>query len=433
MINYYTELSLDETKTTAELREKIEIQRYQWEQRAARAGSGAEKAKRKIELISEALRVFENDGTRDDYDIALLRTRSSHNPDNVEIDWLDRAWSYYFMSEYGPAEIAARNARSKNDQSPSPYVVSAWIEIAKHDAVSTDYLDVQAKSQRKQHLQNAQRFTDEALVLDEMAQDSTEVHHVRGVVLALLGETDKASRSFERALKTAIGADKAIIQWRMMRIQLGENHSYEACQTAASLLCSAEIVSPDQLRIFIEETKTAIRSYAFDIGRCDYLLKLFDQDSIPSAARNEVLGIIQSVRRGLEQRAASLKERKRIEEELTQLRQQRTDHTQDDFASSLAFLGGGGLLFLLPAAFIVAVIGEVLDLSNTSLDVLLIIYLIVCFGMLLTSAVMAIKGQADKKRTVELERNIRILEDELRRLDRRFRDIEANSGVIQSR
>lgn len=282
MINYYTELSLDEMLSTEELRERIEIQRFQWEQRAARAGRGGEKAKSKLEVIAQALNVFANDDARDDYDIALLRARGTDAGEEVEIDWLDRAWSYLFMSEFGAAEIAARNARSTSDKSPSPFVVSAWIEIQLYECRVWD-------RESEQHLKNARRYVDEALVLDELAEDTAEVHHVRGKVFHLERDYDKAIRSYERALKTSTGAERAEIQWRIMLVQLDQHRVYDACKTAIQVLRASEVVSPSQLDTYIADSYRAIKAYGNGVSKCDELTALFDDELIPEKTKKRLL------------------------------------------------------------------------------------------------------------------------------------------------
>ncbi|WP_321779767.1 hypothetical protein [Schaalia cardiffensis] len=293
MINYYAELSLDETSSSTTLREKIALQRYQWQARASRAGSVGDKARRKIEIIDKALQTFEDDGARDRYDEALLREKLGTGATKTEIDWVDRSWSYYFMSELGPAEIAARNARNLKPPSPSPYVVSAWIEIAYYEA-DEKVFDL-TSNQRKQHLENAQKYVDEAFVLDELGNDTTEVHHVRGVVAFLKGQNEKALRSYERALKTAIDTEAKVINWRIMRIQLRNQQYEEACATAFDVLSAANSVSEAQLRDFLIDTKSAFDGYTFNLSQTNisHLIQLVNEHSLSPFVKFSLLNYLE--------------------------------------------------------------------------------------------------------------------------------------------
>lgn len=293
MINYYAELSLDETSSSATLREKIALQRYQWQARASRAGSVGDKARRKIEIIDKALQTFEDDEARDRYDEALLREKLGTGATKTEIDWVDRSWSYYFMSELGPAEIAARNARNLKPPSPSPYVVSAWIEIAYYEA-DEKVFDL-TSNQRKQHLENAQKYVDEAFVLDELGNDTTEVHHVRGVVAFLKGQNEKALRSYERALKTAIDTEAKVINWRIMRIQLRNQQYEEACATAFDVLSAANSVSEAQLRDFLIDTKSAFDGYTFNLSQTNisHLIQLVNEHSLSLFVKFSLLNYLE--------------------------------------------------------------------------------------------------------------------------------------------
>ncbi|WP_143180955.1 hypothetical protein [Buchananella hordeovulneris] len=357
MIDYYSELSLDESLSTAELRDKIGVQRFQWEQRASRAGAGSEKAKRKIEIISEALQAFEDDDARESYDIALLRARAVNQAEKTEIDWLDRAWSYYFMSEFGPAEIAARYARAAVENSPGPYVVSAWIEIALFSSVEERGLQGQAK--KAQHLKNARAFADEALVLDELSEDTTEVHHVRGVVLYCQGEKDKALRSYERAVKSASGVDKAIIRARAMLVLLDLNRIYDACEMAFILLSSAEVLGREQLGEILADVYKVIDAYARGVRACDELLNKFGQDSIPSSVKATISNYLLTKRR---EYAARDEREVQIKLELSQLRQrlEEVQHELEQLPKELGEVSWFWFFFSLSLGLVVI---ERLDLN----------------------------------------------------------------------
>lgn len=426
MNNYYIELSLDETLNSAELRDKLQIQRYQWEARASRAGSGSEKAKRKIEVIDEALQVFEDDDKRDAYDIELLRARKHDAGDKAEVDWLDRAWSYYFMGEYGPAEIAARNARSSAAQSPSPYVVSAWIEIALYEAIQGD--GSKSDSKRSQRRKNARAYADEALVLDELSEDTAEVHHVRGVVFELERSMDKALRSYARALKTAEGAEKSVIQWRIMRVQLSVNHVKDACESASKVLAGIRDVAPDQKSVFISDCRKVFDAYASNFEKLNYLTALFGGDSLPDGVKEELVGHFDEVRRRLnaqseiqDRKIHKLEQKKVLEGRLDEARRlhEAIPKSRGDF---LEVFGLEGILVPVSfaALFILAAFG-----SEGSDAFLMFVCSLGCFGFIVVGLVMSAKGKALDKRRASSSASIDHIVGELRRLDGEIGDIEA--------
>lgn len=434
MNNYYIELSLDETLSSAELRDKLQIQRYQWEARASRAGSGSEKAKRKIEVIDEALQVFEDDDKRDAYDIELLRARKHDAGDKVEVDWLDRAWSYYFMGEYGPAEIAARNARSSAAQSPSPYVVSAWIEIALYEAVQGD--GSRSDSKRSQRRKNARAYADEALVLDELSEDTAEVHHVRGVVFELERSMDKALRSYARALKTAEGAEKSVIQWRIMRVQLSINHVQDACESAAELLAGIRDVAPDQKSVFISDCRKVFDAYAVNIWKLNYLTALFGGDSLPDGVKEELVGHFDEIGRRLNAQS-EIQDRKIHKLEQKRLKEGRLRKATENEAAipaniddSVLYLGFLGIVWS-PVSLIVAAVLSVVDNSGTLPVAVVTLYFLACGGMIVVGWGLRLRNKELEQQRVSSKASIDHLVAELARLDREIGDIDDEYRRVQ--
>lgn len=421
MNNYYIELSLDETLSSAELRDKLQIQRYQWEARASRAGSGSEKARRKIEVIDEALQVFENDDKRDAYDIELLRARKHDAGDKVEVDWLDRAWSYYFMGEYGPAEIAARNARSSAAESPSPYVVSAWIEIALYEAVQGD--GPKSDSKRSQRRKNARAYADEALVLDELSEDTAEVHHVRGVVFELERSMDKALRSYARALKTAEGAEKSVIQWRIMRVQLSINHVQDACESASELLAGTKDVAPDQKNMFFSDCRKVFDAYAVDAEKLDQLIALFGGESFSDDTVERISRYFSEIRHRLSfQAGIQHRKMRKLEEKgllVRRLREaeRKLEAIPQDSDNLVLGLGGAGLLIFPVVGLVLLLMGSFGGAAAQFAGTVATLYLLVCGALLLVGWSLSVRNKELSEARVSARESVAYLREKLDRLE----------------
>ena len=108
VVDYYRELHLDRGYSIQEINTKLKEQKQQWTQRASLAGSRGNQARELLALIDQAFEVFKDEDSRERYERSL-RTGSSDNDEGV--DWVARAWTYYFAKDYGPATVAARKAR----------------------------------------------------------------------------------------------------------------------------------------------------------------------------------------------------------------------------------------------------------------------------------------------------------------------------------
>lgn len=277
-VNYYEELSLSSEFTTAEIREKLEEQRYQWQARASRAGSQSERAQKKLEIIAEAEKVFASDDTREQYDLELIRYRQGHTESaEVEIDWLGRAWSYYFMDDEGAAFVAARKAREQDSQSPLSFVVSAWIAL------------------KQKELRQAKGFADEAFVLDELGTDTTDVHHVRGVVFYNSDDYEKALASFDRALKTTQGVEATEITWRKIRVHIAAKNYHDGVQILEGALAHHNELSSESRKEFFASCAQIASLYAGEnlnqesLKRYDSLISAAEQFDIdPETKRSFV-------------------------------------------------------------------------------------------------------------------------------------------------
>lgn len=220
-IDLYTALDLDRGLTTDELRANLHELELRWGSKAHRAGSTGEDARAKLLLIEQAKTVFADDASRSQYDTQLHQAPATEEATEPSVDWLGRAWNYYFLQDEGAAGVAARRAREQDPNRAMAFVVSAWVSLLQGD------------------LRQATRESDEAFVLDELAEDTADVHHVRGAVFYSLGAAQepgeqtapgvlrvpdpvlyrdrqyaRALKSFDRALASASPQEAVEIWWR---------------------------------------------------------------------------------------------------------------------------------------------------------------------------------------------------------------------------
>ena len=190
IVDYYRELGIDNGCSIESIQAQIQELKKAWGQRASLAGKRGDEARKTLMLIDSALEVFKDDKSREHYERSL-RASSSDNDEGV--DWVARAWTYYFAKDYGPATVAARKARENCSTDPTAFVVSAWISLAE------DQYD------------RAEEYASEAFVLDELGEDTFDVHKVRGATFLFQNKYDRAIEAFTRALSRATPVYKAEI------------------------------------------------------------------------------------------------------------------------------------------------------------------------------------------------------------------------------
>lgn len=185
-VNFYDELDLNPDDSAARLLEHLEQQRLGWLSRAGRSGEQGARARQRLLLIEQAQAAFTDDDARAFYDNHLSREREQgQNTTSEQIDWQDRAWSYYYMGDFGAAEVAARKAREAAPNDPMPYVVSTWVALAENDTT------------------NARQFADEAFVLGGNKENTVDVNHARAATYKHLEDTDRARHSINQAINSA--------------------------------------------------------------------------------------------------------------------------------------------------------------------------------------------------------------------------------------
>jgi hypothetical protein len=180
--NYYEEFRLNREDSIETVKKQLEMIRMQWRERASLAGRRGEEAREKLEMIADATAVFENDETREAYELSLL---AAPEAEPEEIDWLGRAWSYYFGEDYGAAGVAARLARQADGKNAAVFVISTLVELAEGDP------------------KRAKDYADTAYVFNELGEDSYDVHYVRGETYLRLSDFERALSSLKRAASIA--------------------------------------------------------------------------------------------------------------------------------------------------------------------------------------------------------------------------------------
>ena len=199
VVNFYGELGLDRTWSVEQLRAKLGKLQLHWKRRASLAGKHGEEARERLSVIEAALGTFVDEDAKERYDHQLRRAETVGADDAV--NWVARAWTYYFNEDYDAAAVAARKARGQGPGDPAVYVVSAWIELAQNQA------------------KRAAEYASEAYVLDEDGENAFEVQEVRGVTFHVLKQYDRAIDAFEKALAHAPSSQLSGVYLRIARTQ----------------------------------------------------------------------------------------------------------------------------------------------------------------------------------------------------------------------
>jgi tetratricopeptide (TPR) repeat protein len=274
-------LSLDRDDSTAAIREKLHDLKLGWTAKAARAGSLGDHARAKLDLIAQAQPVFEDDAARERYDVSLRRQGATAAAD-VKIDWLSRAWSYYFVRDDGAAAVAARKAREDAPNDAMAYVVSAWVKI------------------RDGEVKQAKQDADEAFVLDELGEDTADVHHVRGAVYLLMGDFDRAIQGFDRALAKSSEGEKPEILWRKALALEGKRDASKALDCCVTALSPGDALT-QTLRHELEQTAarlivklcTASSDRKDVVRECEAMRERIGSSRIQAQSKKFLLGIVE--------------------------------------------------------------------------------------------------------------------------------------------
>mgnify|MGYP002743749050 CR=1 FL=1 len=199
VVNFYGELGLDRTWSVEQLRAKLGKLQLHWKRRASLAGKHGEEARERLSVIEAALGTFVDEDAKERYDHQLRRAETVGADDAV--NWVARAWTYYFNEDYDAATVAARKARGQGPGDPAAYVVSAWIELAQNEA------------------ERAAEYASEAYVLDEDGENAFEVQEVRGVTFHALQQYDREIDAMKKALAHAQSSQLSGVYLRLARTQ----------------------------------------------------------------------------------------------------------------------------------------------------------------------------------------------------------------------
>ena len=196
-INIYDAIGLDRDASVDAIQQQLHDLKVGWSNKASRQGSLGERARTTLALIAAAEPIFANETTREEYDLRLRRDPVAQVEES-KVNWVARAWNYYFVRDAGAARVASRKAREQDAKDVMAWVVSAWVELLGG----------------ADELRTAKNYADEAFVLDDQGTDTTDVYGVRGTVFYLQNDYDRAMQTFDRALTSASPGEKPELLWR---------------------------------------------------------------------------------------------------------------------------------------------------------------------------------------------------------------------------
>lgn len=290
MVDYYKVFGFSRDEPTAAIQAQLRKLDRVWRSRAARSGSMAEKARSMVQQVSAAGRAFSSDEIRSQYDQAL--GASLAQPGRVaEVDWLTRAWNYYFLRDEGAAAVAARKAREQHPDDRMVYVVSAWVTLL-------------TAGDDKDEIKRAKADADEAFVLDELGEDTADVHHVRAVAYLGLEDYDRGLVSIDRALNRAVADEKPHMYLIKSSLHQGRKE-YEEMLGAAidGLEVTSDLVEEDRRRLTgnLLAALTGLCYFPGDSSRgvaaCEARAANVHHTRIPQESKDEALAMIDNLRR----------------------------------------------------------------------------------------------------------------------------------------
>ena len=227
-INIYDAIGLDRDASVDAIQQQLHDLKVGWSGKAARQGSLGEQARSILTLIDAAEPIFAGEDTREEYDLRLRRDPVALVEES-KVDWVSRAWNYYFVRDSGAARVAARKAREQDAKDVMAWVVSAWVELLGG----------------KDELRTAKNYADEAFVLDDQGNDTTDVYGVRGTVFYMQNDYDRAMQTFDRALISASPGEKPELLWRKALVSEAQREHQLAYSTALLGLSAGVEVDSD--------------------------------------------------------------------------------------------------------------------------------------------------------------------------------------------
>lgn len=248
VVDYYQELNLDKDDATPDIQVQLNKIRMKWRQRASLSGNRGEEARAKLKMIENASSVFSNEDSRDAYDRSL---RALPEVAEQDIDWIGRAWTYYFADDPGAASVAARKARSEHGDNPNAYVISAWIELA------------------EDNYNAAKDYAAEAYVLDELGEDTMDVYRVRGVTFYFTKKYQKGIECYQRALTKAPREMVPDIAFRMAACYIRMEQYTRAIDICVEGLKADADMDPDTCNAITHYCCVALEEHCFDANELE--------------------------------------------------------------------------------------------------------------------------------------------------------------------
>lgn len=278
VVDYYQELSLDKDDSLSRIQKNIaKLKRENTKRAESLVGEAQKYPVKVLALVSEAEKVFASEESRESYDRSLLRS-----PAEVKkIDWIIRAWNYYFLEDFGAANVAARKARNEQSESPNAYVVSAWVEIA------------------LENWERAREYADEAYVLDENEESAVDVYLVRGVTFHKFGKCDKALASYNRAFAKSSKPQIPEIMFRRAACYITLEQYKHAIDDCIEGIKTDTYISPDIIRNIQHDCFIALEKYCYSADNPEMskqafqnMLDKFENLNVTAEAKEDILEFI---------------------------------------------------------------------------------------------------------------------------------------------
>lgn len=273
VVNFYGELGLDRTWSVEQLRAKLGKLQLHWKRRASLAGKHGEEARERLSVIEAALGTFVDEDAKERYD-HLLRHADTVVADDA-VNWVARAWTYYFAEDYDAATVAARKARGQGPGDPAAYVVSAWIELAQYEAQrAANQNPWEETPTERGFMERAAEYASEAYVLDGGGDDTFEVQEVRGAAFCALEQYGRAIDAFKKALAHAQSSQLSGVYLRLARAQYqlvryDDDYSQTGAYKEAFLSCLAGLREDKDQQLEDKLLKCAYSSIKANMWRGD--------------------------------------------------------------------------------------------------------------------------------------------------------------------
>lgn len=291
IVDFYALFGLSRDQSTEIIQSELKKLERDWRAKAQRRkGSMSDKAMELLPQIAAARRTFASDQIRMQYDQAL-RAGYDQPGQVAEVDWLTRAWNYYFLRDEGAAAVAARKAREQHPDDRMVYVVAAWVTLL-------------TAGDEKDQIRRAKTDADEAFVLDELGEDTADVHHVRAVAYLGLEDYDRGLVSIRRALASASPDEMPHMYLIKSSLHQGKKQ-YEEMLSAAvdGLEVTSNLIEEDRERL-TDNLTAALAGLCYfrgdpqrGLSECDSRAANIHRTRIPQTSKEEALAMLGNLKR----------------------------------------------------------------------------------------------------------------------------------------